>query len=188
MTKINVCLVLEGSYPYITGGVSSWVHQLIAALPDIDFSLFTISPQKDQPLRYELLPNVTEHKDIDLNARNRSKSRPRSQKELFKEIRRIHEKFSLNSVPGIEKILSNMPYDYFLYTDVLKNKIGWQMLTTGNRDHNPVYPFSDYFWTWKSAQEKYWACWDRTARARARRSRFSWACSTRRRALGFDWP
>ena len=54
----TVCLILEGSYPYVTGGVSAWVHQLIRYLDDINFVLYTISPAKDQPLRYELPANV----------------------------------------------------------------------------------------------------------------------------------
>ncbi|MFN3430865.1 MAG: DUF3492 domain-containing protein, partial [Candidatus Sericytochromatia bacterium] len=42
--QADVCLVLEGSYPYVTGGVSSWVHQLIAGLPEVRFALLTLVP------------------------------------------------------------------------------------------------------------------------------------------------
>ncbi|RKX81244.1 MAG: hypothetical protein DRP57_12120, partial [Spirochaetes bacterium] len=41
---MRVCLVLEGSYPFVTGGVSSWVQQLIQGIPEVDFILYTISP------------------------------------------------------------------------------------------------------------------------------------------------
>ena len=30
----DVALVVEGSYPYVTGGVSAWTQQLIEGLPD----------------------------------------------------------------------------------------------------------------------------------------------------------
>ena len=70
--KPTVCLILEGSYPYITGGVSAWVHQLILYLKDIDFVLYTISPAKDQPRRYELPSNVVGHKEMVLSAPARS--------------------------------------------------------------------------------------------------------------------
>jgi hypothetical protein len=50
--------VIEGSYPYITGGVSAWVHDLILGLPEIEFSLFTLSPEVGQEHRYELPANV----------------------------------------------------------------------------------------------------------------------------------
>ena len=35
----NVCLLLEGTYPYIRGGVSTWVRQLIEGMPEARFSL-----------------------------------------------------------------------------------------------------------------------------------------------------
>ena len=40
----RVCLILEGSYPFITGGVSAWVQDIIGGLPEIEFALFTLSP------------------------------------------------------------------------------------------------------------------------------------------------
>ena len=36
----DICLVLEGTYPYVSGGVSTWVHQVINMFPDWTFSLF----------------------------------------------------------------------------------------------------------------------------------------------------
>jgi polysaccharide biosynthesis protein PelF len=73
---ITVCLLVEGSYPFITGGVSAWVQELIAALPHVLFKLFTISPSPKQVLRYELPRNVVMHSDIVLNEKVRSRGRP----------------------------------------------------------------------------------------------------------------
>jgi len=42
----DVCLVLEGTYPYVKGGVSTWVHDLIRSLPEIRFALVHIAPQR----------------------------------------------------------------------------------------------------------------------------------------------
>ena len=41
----DVCLVLEGTYPYVSGGVSSWVHDLLGALGSRTFSLLHIGPE-----------------------------------------------------------------------------------------------------------------------------------------------
>ena len=38
---VDVCLVLEGTYPYVRGGVSNWVHDLIRSLPDLRFAVVT---------------------------------------------------------------------------------------------------------------------------------------------------
>ncbi len=56
----DVCLVLEGTYPYVQGGVSSWVHQIVTELPEVTFALFFIGSTREQTLkkRYTPPPNV----------------------------------------------------------------------------------------------------------------------------------
>ena len=43
----DVCLIVEGAYPFISGGVSSWLHALIRNLPDVTFALVHISDKPD---------------------------------------------------------------------------------------------------------------------------------------------
>ena len=65
----DICLVLEGTYPYITGGVSSWVHQLIDSLAEFTFALAVILPENEkewQP-KYDVPANVLEIKQIFLH-------------------------------------------------------------------------------------------------------------------------
>ena len=31
---MKVCIVAEGCYPYVVGGVSSWINSMIKAFPD----------------------------------------------------------------------------------------------------------------------------------------------------------
>jgi len=38
-SMFDVCLILEGTYPYIVGGVSNWTHALLSGLPELDFAL-----------------------------------------------------------------------------------------------------------------------------------------------------
>jgi len=35
----DVCLILEGTYPFVTGGVSTWVQSLIEGLPEVSFEV-----------------------------------------------------------------------------------------------------------------------------------------------------
>lgn len=44
----DVCLVLEGTYPYVQGGVSSWVHQIVTELPNVTFALFFLGSTREQ--------------------------------------------------------------------------------------------------------------------------------------------
>ena len=61
----DVALVVEGSYPYVTGGVSAWVQQLIEGLPDVSFSVANLGGA-DIPA-YERPANLVEIVDLELD-------------------------------------------------------------------------------------------------------------------------
>ncbi len=62
----DVCLLLEGTYPYIQGGVSAWVHQIITTMPDVRFSIFFIGSQRETtPKQFYTLPeNVVAFEEV----------------------------------------------------------------------------------------------------------------------------
>lgn len=62
----DICLLLEGTYPYVTGGVSSCVHQLIEETPHLSYSLVYIGPKKeyDSEYRYKIPSNVRVIKEL----------------------------------------------------------------------------------------------------------------------------
>ena len=39
---MKICLVAEGCYPYMVGGVSNWVHSMIQAWPQVEFVLLEL--------------------------------------------------------------------------------------------------------------------------------------------------
>jgi polysaccharide biosynthesis protein PelF len=45
----DVCLVLEGSYPYVRGGVAAWVQELVCGLPDVTFSVLHLAGEEGPP-------------------------------------------------------------------------------------------------------------------------------------------
>ena len=56
--KLSVLMLLEGTYPFYRGGVSTWVHDLISNLPDFDFSLLGITGNTNVEVKYNLPKNV----------------------------------------------------------------------------------------------------------------------------------
>ena len=57
---MKVCLVVEGAYPYLTGGVSSWIHRLLLELDDVEFIIQTliIDRKQKKEMKYDIPPNV----------------------------------------------------------------------------------------------------------------------------------
>lgn len=62
----DVCLILEGTYPYVSGGVSTWVHQIITAFPDLTFAIFHLGAQRQvkQEYKYQIPANVAAIDDV----------------------------------------------------------------------------------------------------------------------------
>lgn len=59
---MRICLVLEGCYPYVNGGVSTWMHQYITEMPQHEFVLWVIAAKREDKDKfvYQLPSNVTE--------------------------------------------------------------------------------------------------------------------------------
>ncbi len=74
----DVCLVLEGTYPFVAGGVSTWVHQLVCSLPDLRFALLHIGSDAagTATSKYELPGNVVSVQKVFLFEASVSRSAP----------------------------------------------------------------------------------------------------------------
>lgn len=55
---LRVCLVAEGSYPHYTGGVSTWCDMLVRGLPEVRFTLVSLTANPSVQPVFELPPNV----------------------------------------------------------------------------------------------------------------------------------
>ncbi|MFP4499192.1 MAG: DUF3492 domain-containing protein, partial [Vulcanimicrobiota bacterium] len=62
----DICLFIEGTYPYISGGVSSWVHDLINYFDKYSFSIIHLAANSSEILdfKYQLPPNVINYDEI----------------------------------------------------------------------------------------------------------------------------
>lgn len=60
MSRISVVLTCEGTYPYATGGVSTWADILVHELKNVDFTLLPIMMHPYVKLKFELPSNVTD--------------------------------------------------------------------------------------------------------------------------------
>lgn len=68
---MRICLVLEGSYPYVHGGVSTWTHQYISEMAEHEFVLWLIGAKQEQAGQfvYELPKNVIAVQEVFLDSR-----------------------------------------------------------------------------------------------------------------------
>ena len=63
---MKVCIVAEGCYPYVVGGVSSWIHSMIRSFPNLEFQILAIISNRSLSgkFAYELPENVTQVHEV----------------------------------------------------------------------------------------------------------------------------
>jgi glycosyltransferase involved in cell wall biosynthesis len=66
VTVMKVCMIAEGCYPYVVGGVSSWIHSIIELFPNIEFNLIAIIADRNisGKFAYELPGNLTKVHEV----------------------------------------------------------------------------------------------------------------------------
>lgn len=93
---MRVCIIAEGCYPYVVGGVSSWIHSMIKAFPQVEFVVLAIISNRSQrgKFTYELPDNLTEVyeaylEDLDWGHKRKSGKRTSLNKEEYRALRSI---------------------------------------------------------------------------------------------------
>ena len=152
---IDVLFLAEGTYPYIRGGVSSWIHQLITGMPDIKFGvLFLGSREEDyEGVQYEIPENLVFLKNFYMFSR--SELPPPEELEGKKEVFLLKHFFFKDKLP---EELSN----YYFYTkeltlkDFLYGKQSWYFFEEVYVERDIRVPFVDYFWTMRNILTPLW--------------------------------
>ncbi|WP_232228841.1 DUF3492 domain-containing protein [Salegentibacter sp. T436] len=60
MAKPSVLLIMEGTYPFNGGGVSTWAHILCNRVSNVDFKLYSINASFETEYKYKLSDNINE--------------------------------------------------------------------------------------------------------------------------------
>ena len=156
----DVCMVVEGTYPFVQGGVSSWVHALIAAIPSKTFRILHIgaTPDEKYEAKYELPPNVIGLTQIFLQDFRSEQLRthgpvPGKKPEAWDVVTRFHEE--LNADRGV-------PLFHDLYAavgdpktralsidDMFKSHRSWEFIRDQYDRKGNDTSYIDFFWTWR---------------------------------------
>ena len=148
---MRVCIVAEGCYPFVVGGVSSWIHSMIRLFPNTEFVILAIAANRSLrgKYAYELPDNVSEVYELYLQDVDWSKKRRRRQ-HLGKE-----QYQALRSLILDQDVQWNTLFDLFQKNDVSLNDLlmGEDFLRAVTDCYNLKYSqlvFSDFLWTMRS--------------------------------------
>ncbi len=154
--RADICLLLEGTYPYVKGGVSGWVHQLISGLPELRFAVIFLGGRRSQyrDMQYRLPDNLVhleEHYLLEAVRPQQARSR-RGNPRAFKQARKLIERLADHTrrIPRAElaQVLDLVGrHDGLNHADLLHSRAAWDALCDYYRDHCTDPSFVDFFWT-----------------------------------------
>lgn len=164
--RADIGLVLEGTFPYVAGGVSSWVNQIIRSFPQYSFAgIFLGSRPEDYgDPKYPLPDNVVH---LEVHYLHEQEAAPPVMKQslapdVMRDVREAHE--ALRAEPGaaaghgaMGDLLAaiqpggRLPYEGFLYSEQ-----SWDFVTDTYRKYCRDPSFVDYFWTWRMMHAPLW--------------------------------
>jgi glycosyltransferase involved in cell wall biosynthesis len=164
----DIALLLEGTFPYVAGGVSSWVNQIVRAFPDHRFALVFIGSRRSDygAMRYALPDNVVHLETHYLHeqwggARDDVRGMA-GNAAAFARADRLHDSFRVP--PGVEPDLSMfrdvardlMPGGALALHEFLHSEQAWDAITARYRAHCTDPSFVDYFWTVRIMHQPLW--------------------------------
>ncbi|MGN0996297.1 MAG: GT4 family glycosyltransferase PelF [Candidatus Ventricola sp.] len=150
---MRICVICEGCYPFVAGGVSSWLHGLIRSMPQHEFVIWAIGAQEKQRnhYAYEMPDNVVGMQDVYLDSvlhehlrpRRRSLHLKKDQRAALCALLRCAEPdwnclFRLLSRKGTGNV------EFLLTREFL------EILMEIAAESYPHVAFTDYFWTIRS--------------------------------------
>ncbi len=149
----DICLILEGTYPYVSGGVSTWTHEMISNLPDKSFHLMCIlPPDAEVERKYDIPDNVVGITHVRLQNLPET-SNLASLKSFLKSIEKPLTTITNNGATGED-------YSELLRLLRAQGGLGYEALMEGeeafaliNRMYLNGYEensFLDYFWSWRA--------------------------------------
>lgn len=150
---MRICIVAEGCYPYVVGGVSSWIHSMIRSYPDVEFLVLSVLPNRSMRGKfvYELPENLTEVHEVYLDDADWSQSR--------KTGRRL--RLTNRERSAIRAMILGQNVEWEVLFELFHGKrvsiddflMGADFLNIVTEYYNLSYPeitFSDFLWTLRS--------------------------------------
>ena len=162
--SVDIMLFSEGTYPYVKGGVSSWILQLIKGLPQYKFGVCFIGAQKVVngkaiEISYEFPSNLVhleEHFLFDDDSKIKP-ARMKGSKAGFEAVSKLYNSFKSpgKDIPEmmkkIEFYMKDVTFEEFLHSER-----SWDFINDKYMENCPDVPFVDYFWTLRNIHKPIW--------------------------------
>jgi len=162
--EVDIMLFSEGTYPFVKGGVSAWILQLIKGLPQYRFGVCFVGATEivdgqRLEISYELPENLV-HLEIHYMFDGEDEKQPKhikGSKEGFKAIEQLYKSFKTKGA-DIPDMLQRIEFytKEVTFEDFLFSERSWDFSSKIYMQNCPDVPFVDYFWTLRNIHKPIW--------------------------------
>ncbi|HKU40666.1 MAG TPA: GT4 family glycosyltransferase PelF [Polyangiales bacterium] len=163
--EADVCLLLEGTYPFVRGGVSSWVHQLLTGMPELTFSLVFVGGRRRDygERRYQLPQNVVhlETHYLEDGLRHSAPKPTEPSRQLSAESDQLHDYLAARAGRNASSDAKLARLEHAVDAALLRlerpgglqlehflcSEAAWEHMRRAHQQGDPDASFIDYFWT-----------------------------------------
>jgi len=163
----DVCLLVEGTYPFVSGGVSSWVHDVICGHPDLTFAVLYVGsyPGAHGEPRYQLPKNVVALHQVFCQESAIAPLDGAGRASLREQIRALRTEIDARPsasrvLAGLERmhvrgeagaeVLAALACNDLTMPELMHGRSSFQLLTTIAERVAPDAPFLDLFWHYRA--------------------------------------
>lgn len=150
---MKICIIAEGSYPYVTGGVSSWIQTVITNMPEHQFIIYSIGAEKKAKgnYKYQLPANVIQVEEVFLDDFAEEEDKWGRTYKLTNEERKALKSLIDSNQPDWETLLSMFSGNKIdSAINFLKSRDFFDIVHEICLEKYDQVPFTDMFWSIRS--------------------------------------
>ena len=166
----DIALLLEGTFPYVSGGVSSWINQIIRAYPQYRFAIVFLGSKRQDygTFRYPLPDNVVHFEEHFLyeDVQRGTQLQPMERQGDPQGTALVRDFLAALAAGGphapqamaaFEAVAAQLlPGGAIALEDFLYSRQSWNLLCQIYRDHCADPSFVDFFWTVRIMLQPLW--------------------------------
>jgi glycosyltransferase involved in cell wall biosynthesis len=164
----DICLLLEGTYPYVAGGVSTWVHQLLTAFPQWKFAILYLGAERQPHAKpkYTIPANVVAIEEVYLFEQTASRCNgtagtlPDSWSSVYQQLRSLFSQSPCGTATELDLIASMMQHIMehrgVSFEEFFHSTQTWAVLRDLYTRFAPEDSFLHFFWTCRYLVEPLW--------------------------------
>lgn len=172
--EVDILLLLEGTFPFVAGGVSSWVNQIIRGFPELRFGAVFIGsrPQDYGPMRYALPDNLVHLETVYIyeDQQNPPVKPARADPDAMALVEQVHSRFENDlKAPDCPHLFASLmdeagPDGKLSHETFLYSQASWDYIKKSYKRRSTDPSFVDYFWTIRTIHTPFWRLRDTALR------------------------